>query len=106
MINCHELRHFLMVVAHYPEVDTYVDLPDAIKKIGEIYVVLTTTGVWGINRKRTGLYRSDGSTWTRLGKAPLFRDLSIPPAGYYKIINSYVNPNTGRTVVEYDDTPV
>ena len=31
---------------------------------------------------------------------------SEPPVGYYKVVNIYVNPNTGRTVVRYDNTPV
>ena len=54
----------------YPKVNTYADLPLASDYTGEIYVVLTATGVWGVNRKRTGMYRSDGVNWNRLGVAP------------------------------------
>ncbi|GAH65411.1 unnamed protein product, partial [marine sediment metagenome] len=53
----------------YPKVDTYADLPLASGYTGEIYVVLTATGVWGINRKRSGMWRSDGVNWNRLGVA-------------------------------------
>ena len=31
--------------------------------------------------------------------------VSVPPNGKYKVTNIYVDPDTGRTVVEYDDTP-
>lgn len=31
---------------------------------------------------------------------------SNPPKGMCKVINIYVDPVTGKTVVEYDDTPV
>ncbi len=106
MRTYHVLRHlFASEIAHYPEVDTFVDLPGALEYIGEIYVVLTATGIWGINRKRTGLYRSDGSTWMRLGKAPLFRDLSIAPSGKHRIANIYYDSITDEQVVERLDTP-
>jgi len=29
-----------------------------------------------------------------------------PPTGKYQVTNLYVDPDTGRLVVEYDDTPV
>ena len=31
---------------------------------------------------------------------------SNPPKGKCKVVNIYVNPDTGNVVVEYDDTPV
>lgn len=31
---------------------------------------------------------------------------SAPPIGYYKVVNIFVNPTTGKTVVRYDDTPI
>lgn len=31
---------------------------------------------------------------------------SEAPVGYCKVTNFFVNPSTGRLVVEYDDTPV
>ena len=30
---------------------------------------------------------------------------SKPPTGTCKVINLYINPTTGKMVVEYDDTP-
>jgi len=30
---------------------------------------------------------------------------SVPPTGYYKVVNIFVNPATGKLTVEYDDTP-
>jgi len=30
---------------------------------------------------------------------------SNPPEGHYKITNMYINSQTGKLVVEYDDTP-
>ena len=31
---------------------------------------------------------------------------TIPPVGKYRITNIYVDPDTGRVNIEYDDTPV
>lgn len=30
---------------------------------------------------------------------------SLPPTGKFKVVNLYVDPDTGKCVVEYDDTP-
>jgi hypothetical protein len=32
--------------------------------------------------------------------------LSTPPTGYYKVVNIYVNPATGKLTIEYDNTPI
>ena len=32
--------------------------------------------------------------------------VSSPPSGKYKVINIYVDPATGKCVVEYEDTPI
>ena len=46
------------------EVLTYADLPDATTNAGLIYLVETQTGsLLAFNRKKAGLYRSDGTTW-------------------------------------------
>ena len=60
---------------NYSEVTTFADLPDADENTGVIYIVKTATGVWGINRKRAGFYRSDGASWGYLGVAPTLADL-------------------------------
>lgn len=45
-------------------VETYADLTSVEKLYeGDIYLVRTTTGIIGINRKQKGLYRYNGSTW-------------------------------------------
>lgn len=31
---------------------------------------------------------------------------SKPPSGKYRVVNFYVDPVTGKLVVEYEDTPV
>lgn len=61
----------------YPQVDTYADLPSAVAFAGKVYLVLTTTGVWFVNRKRRGLWRSDGAVWTRMGIAPTKEDMGL-----------------------------
>ena len=30
---------------------------------------------------------------------------SVPPKGYFRVTNIYVDPSTLKVVVEYDDTP-
>ena len=32
--------------------------------------------------------------------------ISDPPSGKYRVINLYVDPDTGKLTVKYDDTPV
>lgn len=44
------------------QVDTFADLP-ATAELGDLFVVKTTTGVIGINRKLKGLYRWDSAAW-------------------------------------------
>jgi len=59
----------------YPQVQTYNDLPDATLHPSEIYIVLQATGVFLINRKRKGFYRSNGVSWARLGDViSIFKD--------------------------------
>ena len=31
--------------------------------------------------------------------------VSRPPSGHYKVVNLYVNKDTGKVIVEYEDTP-
>lgn len=44
----------------YPQVNTFADLPDPVANAGLIYVVLTPTGIYILNRKDAGMYYSDG----------------------------------------------
>lgn len=52
---------------NYPEVDTFADLPAASDYNAAVYLVRTATGVIFVNRKRAGLYLSNGSSWSRMG---------------------------------------
>jgi len=92
---------------NYTQVATFADLPAASGYAGEVFVVLTATGTWPFNRKRAGLYRSNGSSWDRLGVAPTAEDInavtSEPPDGYYPVTNLYVSQQTGKLWVDYDD---
>ena len=67
-------RHFTGYVAgssrggsSYTEVANYASLPSAAANAGVVMVVTTATGVWMVNRREAGMYRSDGVSWTRLG---------------------------------------
>jgi hypothetical protein len=91
-----------VTLVEYPQVPTYDDLPAAADNAGKIYVVLTPTGVWPFTRRRAGMWRSDGASWTRLGEVPMLSDLCSPAQGGFKITNMYVNA-AGKAVVEYDD---
>lgn len=51
----------------FEQVSNYSNLPAASEHSGEVYVVLAAEGLWLLDRKEAGLYKSDGSTWTRLG---------------------------------------
>lgn len=91
----------------YPKVDTYADLPVAGDHTGEIYVVLTATGVWGVNRKRTGMWRSDGVNWTRLGVAPTAEELGAivgsSPDGMKGLKKIYYDPGLGKYTFEREE---
>ncbi|NJO64328.1 MAG: hypothetical protein HC836_41030 [Richelia sp. RM2_1_2] len=56
----------------YSQVNLFSDLPAAATVPGEIYVVLTSSGLYVINRREAGLYYSNGATWRRLGDIPSF----------------------------------
>ena len=97
----------LGVELNYPVVATYADLPDATTHFEMVYIVVTATGLWPLNRKRAGLWRSDGVDWKRLGVSPTSEEIgalkSSPPDGYYLVTNFYVDPQTGKLWVDYDD---
>jgi hypothetical protein len=58
--------------AGFEEVANFAALPAAGDHTDETYAVLAGQGVWFINRKPAGFYRSDGAAWVFLG------DLSDP----------------------------
>ncbi len=51
------------------DVDKYSDLPDPAEHNSKIWVVKTATGIPLVNRKDSGLYRSDGTQWTFLNSS-------------------------------------
>ena len=95
----------------YPVVETYDNLPNVITHVGEVFLVKLATGIIFINRRRSGLYISDGSEWTRMGRLVAAGEgspspgwlVSNPPIGMCVVTNVYVNPSTGKTTVEYND---
>ena len=63
-------------------VTTFADLATVDKlSEGEIYLVKTTTGVIGINRKQKGLYRYNGSGWDLMQTEMLGSLVAFNPAG-------------------------
>lgn len=101
-------------VKTYPMVDTFGDLPEAADNGGEVYLVKTRTGTIFVDRRRAGLYRSDGASWKRLGEiviagatGPVAGFLpSNPPSGMCVVRNIYVDPLVERLKVKWEDTPV
>ena len=49
------------------KVANYSALPAASGATGQLYIVLQDESTWWLNRKRAGIYTSDGSSWSRLG---------------------------------------
>lgn len=63
-------------------VETYAELSSVSKLTpGDIYLVRSTTGIIGINRKIKGLYRYDGSSWTAMQTEMLGSLVAFNPTG-------------------------
>ena len=93
----------------YGKTDTFAELPAAENNTDKVYLVRFATGVIFVNRKRSGLYRSDGTAWNRLGTivvagsespSPGFLP-SNPPTGKYPITNVYLDPSTNKLIVKF-----
>jgi len=52
----------------YQQENVYADLPAPSSVSGQIYVVRSSTGTFLPNRKSSGFYFSNGSTWSNLGE--------------------------------------
>jgi len=50
----------------YEEVANFAALPPAATSSGDIYVVLAASGIWPFTRRQSGLYYSNGASWTKL----------------------------------------
>jgi len=95
--------------SYYPEADTFAELPDAAEWTGRVYLVKVNTGTWLINRKRAGLWYSDGVSWERLGTLPTCEEMgaiaTAPPDGSLGVTNLYVDPEINKTTVIFKDAP-
>ena len=58
-----KIMNYIAETKDYPSVNTYDDLPDPANNNHKIYFVKIATGTMFINRKKAGLYRSDGIKW-------------------------------------------
>ena len=87
---------------NYTEVVTYADLPDAAEFTNETFIVLVGTGVFGINRKRAGLWRSNGTAWYRLGALEGSGGVlySTAPSGKVRLHNAYLDEENKEIVFE------
>ncbi|KKM67714.1 hypothetical protein LCGC14_1468290, partial [marine sediment metagenome] len=74
----------------------YDALPLASEQTGNIYIVQEPQGTWLINRKRAGLWRSDGATWTRLGIVPTYEEIGADPAGSSATVQGNLNTHTAN----------
>ena len=94
----------------YLEVVVHADLPDAAEFTNETFIVLVGTGIFGINRKRAGIWRSNGTAWYRLGALEEVTSpgegvvFSTPPVGCHRIYNIRRNA-AGNIEYEYDTEP-
>lgn len=63
-------------------VNTFADLPAPATVTGQRWWVLTSTGVWLVNRRNKGAYYSDGAAWSYLGDFPVTAaEVGNVPAG-------------------------
>lgn len=93
----------------FPEVPTFNDLPSAISNPGEIYYVTDSSGVWLVNRKSRGFYRSNGSVWEYAGELiEAFSDANFEvysnsdPTRRVGINATSVSPGSKRSLVMPD----
>lgn len=84
-----------------PVVNKCSSLPKPGRMKSRMYIVLQTTDV----DHMAGFWHSDGSTWKRLGDAPALGGFSNPPSGMCAVTNLFVDPETGKLEVEYNDIP-
>ena len=101
-------------MAAFPMVETFADLPDLTKHVNQVYIVRKATGIFGINRKRAGLYISDGVIWEKISKVDVAGQYSPspglipsnPPSGKNIISNIFVDTGTQEQVSTYVEEPV
>lgn len=90
----------------YQRVTTYADLPEPSGHESEIYLVLVGTGTFGVDRKRAGLYHSDGTAWVRLGTLEAIESppqgvlYSSPPDGFDRVTNLYLKEEDEEIILK------
>ena len=103
------LEAYVPEEVNYPEVVTHADLPATADFTNETFIVLVSTGIFGINRKRAGMWRSNGTAWYRLGALEGSGGVmySTPPSSYHRIYNMYANKVDGKyqPIIEVETTP-
>ena len=70
-----------------------------ITKLSEL--IIDTDKDWGVKRIKNLPDPVDGNE-------PALKETSVeskPPTGKYRVVNIYVDPEIGKSVVEYEDTP-
>lgn len=89
---------------NYTEVVTYADLPDPVEFANETFVVLVSTGIFGFNRKRAGMWRSNGVSWHRLGALEGSGGVvfGTAPSGSHRVYKIWRN-SAGNLEYEYED---
>jgi len=87
---------------NYPEVNVHADLPDAVENEGVVYLVHTGTGIFGLGRKRAGMWRSNGTEWKRLGELTGSGGVvfSSPPDGFTKVSNLYLKEEDKEIILK------
>lgn len=83
----------------YIQVETFTDLPDPSLHLNEVYIVKTTTGIYGF-RKLSGFYMSNGVSWQYLG------DMSASYIAELYESNSNTNKFTNAYKYALDNPPI
>lgn len=60
----------------YSHVSTFANLPSASSYTNQYFIVDNPSGVWLINRKEAGFYKSDGTSWNFVGTSVDMTSLS------------------------------
>jgi len=59
-------------------VEFFADLPNVVTFSGQVYVVEKSSGLWLLNRKNAGMYRSNGVDWVAMDDFPdVFNDANF-----------------------------
>lgn len=88
--------------AEYPTVADFSYLPDATLNAGNIYVVLSSSGIWLINYHEAGMYRSNGVVWQYIGSQVETTSIKV---GNSTVVGAPVTLNAGSNISLTVDLP-